>query len=112
MISFDTNILFASLDSANTSHARARAFLSDYLHSVEVCLCEQVLDVNPAVPFMDEVWSLSSSHSFAYRRIFDLRLAKTLQQHGVTDFATCNIKDFQTAGFHRLWNPLAPADDT
>jgi toxin-antitoxin system PIN domain toxin len=55
---------------------------------------------------MKEVWPIAASEGFARRRIFDVRLAKTLQSHGVTDFATANIKDFEGLGFHRVWNPL------
>lgn len=55
---------------------------------------------------MDSVWKEASQHHFARRRIFDLRLAKTLQCHGVTHFATANIKDFENFGFHKVWNPL------
>lgn len=55
---------------------------------------------------MKEVWPIAASEGFARRRIVDVRLAKTLQSHGVTDFATANIKDFEGLGFHRVWNPL------
>ena len=55
---------------------------------------------------MDSVWKTASQHGFARRRIIDLRLAKTLQAHGVTEFATANEKDFQNFGFDKVWNPL------
>ena len=55
---------------------------------------------------MKEVWPIVASDGFARRRIFDVRLAKTLQLHGVTDFATANSRDFEGLGFHRVWNPL------
>jgi toxin-antitoxin system PIN domain toxin len=55
---------------------------------------------------MKEVWPLASVEGFARRRIFDVRLAKTLQAHGVTEFATANTKDFEGLGFQRVWNPL------
>jgi len=55
---------------------------------------------------MKEVWPIVASEGFARRRIFDVRLAKTLQSHGVTDFATANSRDFEGLGFHRVWNPL------
>ncbi|MBX9578152.1 MAG: PIN domain-containing protein [Chthoniobacterales bacterium] len=77
--------------------------------AVEVCRifrdhpCWQLVE-NAKV--MDEVWEEASQHNFARRRIFDLRLAKTLQAHGVTEFATANTKDFQDIGFHKVWNPL------
>lgn len=44
---------------------------------------------------------------FARRRIIDLRLARTLQRHGVTEFATANVRDFDGLGFARVWNPVA-----
>jgi uncharacterized protein len=55
---------------------------------------------------MDEVWSLAGTKNFARRRIFDARLALTLRQAGVTQFATANVKDFQGLGFEKVWNPL------
>jgi len=55
----------------------------------------------------DELWRMASWADFAYRRIFDARLALTLRQHHVTEFATANVKDFQGFGFTRVWNPLA-----
>jgi toxin-antitoxin system PIN domain toxin len=56
---------------------------------------------------MGEIWSHASASQFAYRRIYDARLALTLRHHGVTEFATANVKDFQDFGFTRVWNPLA-----
>lgn len=55
---------------------------------------------------MDEVWKLAGSKDFARRRVFDARLALTLRHHGVTHFATTNVKDFQGWGFAKVWNPL------
>ncbi|MEI6321688.1 MAG: TA system VapC family ribonuclease toxin [bacterium] len=55
---------------------------------------------------MKEVWPIAAQKGFARRRIFDVRLAKTLQAHGVTEFATANTKDFEGLGFLRIWNPL------
>jgi len=57
-------------------------------------------------PVMDEVWREASRKNFALRRIIDARLAMTLRHHGVTEFATSNLKDFQGFGFSRVWNPL------
>lgn len=59
-----------------------------------------------SAPVMSEVWRLSAQPDFAMRRIVDARLAFTLLRHGVTDFATVNVKDFQDFGFTKLWNPL------
>ncbi len=55
---------------------------------------------------MDSVWSDASVIGLARRRIIDIRLARTLQAHGVTNFATANTRDFQNMGFARVWNPL------
>ena len=57
-------------------------------------------------PVMPTVWEGAGVERFPRRRIIDLRLAKTLQHHGVTEFATANLKDFQGVGFVRVWNPL------
>ena len=61
-----------------------------------------------AAPVMDEVWRQAAQESFAVRRIVDARLALTLRHHGVTEFATANVKDFEGFGFTRVWNPLEP----
>jgi len=54
----------------------------------------------------DELWRHAASTPFAYRRIYDARLALTLLNHGVTDFATANVGDFEGFGFTHVWNPL------
>ena len=80
------------------------------VRAVEVC---QTYRTNPNwrlvehAPVMEEVWLGVQEKSFARRRIIDLRLARTLQHHGVTEFATANIKDFRGLGFANVWNPLA-----
>ena len=55
---------------------------------------------------MESVWRDAATPGFARRRIMDVRLARTLIAHGVTDFATANEKDFRSLGFARVWNPL------
>lgn len=57
-------------------------------------------------PVMTEVWKQTATQQFARRRIFDIRLAFTLQHHGVKQFATANTKDFKGLGFDKVWNPL------
>ncbi|MFC7338000.1 VapC toxin family PIN domain ribonuclease [Haloferula chungangensis] len=57
-------------------------------------------------PVMDFVWKMAEGPSFARRRIFDARLGMTLRHHGVTHFATANVKDFKGMGFEKVWNPL------
>ena len=59
-----------------------------------------------SAPVMSEVWRLSAKDDFAFRRIIDARLALTLRHHGVTEFATSNLKDFDGFGFTRVWNPV------
>lgn len=54
----------------------------------------------------DTLWQIAATPGIAYRRIYDIRLALTLQYFGVTHFATANVKDFQDLGFRRVWNPL------
>lgn len=66
-----------------------------------------VLDYpGPAARIMDATWERAADHAFARRRIFDIRLALTLRHHGVTRFATANVRDFQDFGFDQVWNPL------
>ena len=55
---------------------------------------------------MNQVWPLAAARNFPRRRIFDVRLAKSLQSHGVTRFATANVKDFEDLEFEEVWNPL------
>ena len=57
-------------------------------------------------PVMESVWEIAGEPAFSRRKIFDVRLALTLQHHGVTDLATANTKDFQNLGLRRIWNPI------
>ena len=57
----------------------------------------------------DLLYQYMARPGMAYRRIYDARLALTLRQHGVTEFATTNVKDFEGFGFSRIWNPLEPS---
>ena len=59
----------------------------------------------PQAQIMDHLWILAADASFPYRRIYDTRLALTLRYHGVTEFATRNIRDFQGFGFKKVWDP-------
>lgn len=58
-------------------------------------------------PVMADLWGKVAANGFARHRIFDLRLALTLRHHGVTEWVTRNIKDFEGLGFQRLIDPLA-----
>ena len=53
---------------------------------------------------MRRLWELAAMVDFPYRRVYDARLALTLRYHGVTEFATRNVKDFAGTGA-RLLNP-------
>jgi len=55
---------------------------------------------------MDKVWKQARRPDFARRKLFDVRLAFTLQHHGVRRFATANERDFVDLGFEEVWNPL------
>lgn len=52
-----------------------------------------------------ELWKWAGGEVPAFRHIIDARLALTLLHHGVTDFATANIKDFRSFPFRKIWNP-------
>ena len=57
-------------------------------------------------PFHDAFWPRLRQADFARRRAFDWRLALSLLQQGVTEFATVNPKDFEDFGFERVWSPI------
>ena len=69
--------------------------------------CWRIVDIVPGHGIMDQVWQHAATRSFAYRRLFDARLALVLRHHGVSDFATRNGTDFRDFGFDRVWDPLA-----
>lgn len=69
----------------------------------------RVVDVTLGGTVMDQVWKRAAESGFAYRRVFDVRIAATLQHHGVTQFATRNMGDFDGLGFDRVWDPLSNA---
>jgi len=60
----------------------------------------------PDARLAEPLWRAAASPQFPRRRIYDARLALTLRHHGVTEFATANVKDFEGFGFTRVWNPL------
>ena len=79
--------------------AKATAVCQSYRENLHWKLVE-------CVPVMEEVWKLTGAQDFARRRIIDARLALTLRNAGVKEFATGNIKDFREFGFDRIWNPI------
>jgi predicted nucleic acid-binding protein len=56
---------------------------------------------------MEGIWRRVGQPDTARRSIFDALLAVTLRHHGVTRFATANVKHFGDYGFQRVWNPLS-----
>ena len=58
-------------------------------------------------PLHDALWKKAAAKTFAFRRLYDARTALTMVAQGVTEFATANVKDFENAGFRKVWNPLA-----
>jgi toxin-antitoxin system PIN domain toxin len=81
------------------SAARAAAVCEPYRNNRSWMLIE-------SAPVMAVVWEHAAKKQFAFRRIIDVRLGLTLRHHGVTEFATSNVKDFRNLGFTKLWNPL------
>lgn len=65
-----------------------------------------VVDVVSDAGIMKRLWAHAAAPEFPYRRLFDVRLAMTLRHHGVTRFATRNLKDFASLGFDEVWDPL------
>lgn len=64
------------------------------------------IDYHPAVS--PKLWKWAATAKSGIREIIDARLALTLRHHGVTRFATANVKHFQGFGFTDVWNPLLP----
>jgi uncharacterized protein len=52
------------------------------------------------------LWRWASDSTAGFRQVIDARLGLTLRHHGVTDFATANVRDFQQFGFTKVWNPI------
>ena len=52
------------------------------------------------------LWKWAAKTTTGFRHIIDARLALTLRYHGVTHFATANVKHFEGFGFEKVWNPL------
>jgi len=57
--------------------------------------------------FHDQVWAFAKEPGIAFRRLYDIRTALSLREHGVTEFATTNLKDFQNLGFTRVFDPTS-----
>ena len=87
-------------------------FKSPYSSREAADFCK-ALRSNPAWSYVDYsesvfddlmVWASTTTSGF--RNIIDARLALTLRQHRVEEFATANEKDFLDFGFQKVWNPV------
>lgn len=63
------------------------------------------IDYDPMVS--SRLWDWAMQTKAGFRQIIDARIAFTLLHHGVTRFATVNVKHFAGFGFAEVWNPLA-----
>lgn len=80
----------------------------------EAAIFCDALRLNPAWEFGDyepdaakPLWNWAARTKTGFRHIIDARLAFTLRHHGVTHFATINVKHFDGFGFEKVWNPIA-----
>jgi len=79
--------------------------------SAEYCLALKknpmwrCIDYDPLVS--EKLWAWAIDTKAGFRQIIDARIALTLRHHGVTRFATANVKHFKSFGFAEVWNPLA-----
>ena len=55
---------------------------------------------------MEKVEALWKHKDFPARRCFDAQMAIVLNENGVTEFYTRNVRDFKGFGFFRLVDPL------
>ena len=62
------------------------------------------IDYDPMVS--PKLWNWAAHTKSGFRQMIDARIAFTLLHHGVTRFATANIKHFKPFGFTEVWNPL------
>lgn len=62
------------------------------------------IDYDPMVS--QKLWKWAAQTKAGFRQMIDARIAYTLLHHGVTRFATANIKHFKPFGFTEVWNPL------
>ena len=76
----------------------------DYCRALKSCPHWRCVDYQHDVS--KKLWRWAENESYPMRRIIDARIGLTLAHHGVTHFATANVKDFQNLGFEKVWNPL------
>ena len=77
---------------------------ADYCQAMKANPLWRCVDYDPKVSTL--LWNWAAEQEAGFRQIIDARLAVTLRHHGVTKFATANVKDFQSFGFEKVWNPL------
>jgi len=77
---------------------------TDYCKRLRVTTGWRHIDYDPAIS--PKLWKWATDAKSGIREIIDARLALTLRHHGVTHFATANVKHFQNFGFTEVWNPL------
>ena len=77
---------------------------ADYCQAMKANPLWRCVDYDPKVSTL--LWNGAAEQEAGFRQIIDARLAVTLRHHGVTKFATANVKDFQSFGFEKVWNPL------
>ncbi|MBA7706864.1 Ribonuclease VapC24 [subsurface metagenome] len=102
MISCDTDLLLHAYNNRSIFHIRAKDFLVKHAGNKDFAICE----IDYPGGLMREIWEKASKPDFGRRVIFDARLALTLRNYGVTEFATRNVRHFQGYGFKRVWDPL------
>ncbi len=62
------------------------------------------VDYDPLVSA--KLWPWAKATKAGFRQMIDARIAFTLLHHGVTRFATANVKHFRGFGLTEVWNPL------
>jgi uncharacterized protein len=77
---------------------------ADYCQAIKSNPLWRCIDYDPKVSTY--LWKWAAETKAGFRQMIDARLAVTLRHHGVTQFATANVKDFKVFGFERVWNPL------
>ncbi len=87
-------------------------FVAPYSARESAAYC-QALKRNPSWRCVDydplvsqKIWAWAADTKAGFRQIIDTRIALTLRHHGVTHFATANVKHFKDFGFVKVWNPM------
>ncbi|MDF1741586.1 MAG: PIN domain-containing protein [Verrucomicrobiales bacterium] len=87
-------------------------FKKPYSNTQSVDFCRK-LKSNPAWAYIDysdvifeKLMDFEHRKSRGFRRVIDARIALTLRHHGVTYFATANVKNFKGFDFEAVINPI------